>query len=487
LAEPLRTNEICCPIERMFDYDVGMAVNEMAPRAEMAVEVGVLPLERLETEICSLSSQIAAATCRLLLAVAEYDRRRGWADWECRSMVHWLAWRCGVAPVTAREQLRVAHALHRLPEVVAAFAGGELSYSQVRAVTRVATAATDGVLVEVARSMTAAQLERVVSAYRGLRAVTTETAEDRHRRRSFVSFVDDDGMRVTIVRQAPEEGARVDAAVEAEARDIAASRRGVQVGADGAGDVDDSWVARRADALSALVARGAAAGDDGASLADRSMAVVHVSIEALSAPPADTDHPVVEAAGGLCYVEGGPAIAAETARRVTCGGHQVVLVEDADGNVLGVGRRRRRASVALERAMRARDGGCMFPGCDATKGTQAHHVVHWTADGPTDLSNLLTLCSFHHHRLHEGGFTMRSGPDRRWLFVTPGGQVLPDRTALPATASLELPQACATVDWDACVPDWDGGQLDAYATDVLTQHLLTTEQAQDASRPTLVG
>jgi predicted alpha/beta hydrolase family esterase len=127
-------------------------------------------------------------------------------------MVQWLGWRCAMAPVTAREQLRVAHALGELPALTEAFAAGVLSYSQVRAITRVASPATDRALVDFARLMTAAQLERAVSAYRGLRAVSTETARDRYRRRSFVSFIDDEGMRVAIVRQAPEDGAALAAA-----------------------------------------------------------------------------------------------------------------------------------------------------------------------------------------------------------------------------------------------------------------------------------
>src|SRR5215218_6350614 len=93
------------------------------------------PLEALEQEIAELASHIHAATCRWLTLIAEFDRREGWAHWGCRSCAHWVSWRCGIAPVAAREHLRVARRLAHLPLIRAAFAEGRLSYSQVRALT----------------------------------------------------------------------------------------------------------------------------------------------------------------------------------------------------------------------------------------------------------------------------------------------------------------------------------------------------------------
>ena len=47
---------------------------------------------------------------------------------------------------------------------------------------------------------------------------------------------------------------------------------------------------------------------------------------------------------------------------------------------------------------------CGFPGCSATSWLHAHHIVHWSNGGPTNLNNLVSLCSFHHHLVHEGGW-----------------------------------------------------------------------------------
>src|SRR5215218_6571507 len=90
-------------------------------------------LERLEDEIVELAAHIHAATCRWLGLVAEFDRLRGWEAWGCRSCAHWIAWRCSISDVAARDQVRVARRLQELPRIREAYAAGELSYSKVRA------------------------------------------------------------------------------------------------------------------------------------------------------------------------------------------------------------------------------------------------------------------------------------------------------------------------------------------------------------------
>ena len=137
-----------------------MAVLESAQSSGLAG----IATERLEAEICELSGHIAAATARLVLMIAEYDRRQGWAEWGCRSAAHWLSWKCGVGVHAAREKLRVGHALEALPLLRTTFERGEVSYSQVRAVTRVAGPHNEAAFVDIAKASTANQLERLVAA-----------------------------------------------------------------------------------------------------------------------------------------------------------------------------------------------------------------------------------------------------------------------------------------------------------------------------------
>jgi len=164
-----------------------MDVREVAERA------ACLPLERLEAEISTQAGHLAAAECRWLLFVAEYDRREGWAQWGCWSCAMWLGWKCGIARRSAQEKVRVARALAELPLITEEFSRGRLSYSQVRALTRVAEPATEAGLLEIARNGTVAQLERLV---RGMRFCIrrddeTEEANVRHERR-YLSYHYDD-------------------------------------------------------------------------------------------------------------------------------------------------------------------------------------------------------------------------------------------------------------------------------------------------------
>jgi hypothetical protein len=117
---------------------------------------GGRPLAVLEKEICELAAHLAAATCRWLLLVAEFDARGGWAEWGVKSCAHWLSWRCGIGLHAAREQVRVANRLGELPLVCERFSTGELSYSKVRAITRVATRETEADMVMIGRHATGA-------------------------------------------------------------------------------------------------------------------------------------------------------------------------------------------------------------------------------------------------------------------------------------------------------------------------------------------
>jgi hypothetical protein len=133
---------------------------------EVAGSLDDWAIERLEAEITLVAAHLAAGECRWLQMVAEFDRREAWAAWGCASAAHWLNFRCGLDIGAARERVRLARRLGELPLVTAAFSVGELSYSKVRAVTRVATTANEELLVDLARCMTAPQVERVVRCYR---------------------------------------------------------------------------------------------------------------------------------------------------------------------------------------------------------------------------------------------------------------------------------------------------------------------------------
>jgi hypothetical protein len=124
---------------------------------------------------------------------------------------------------------------------------------------------------------------------------------------------------------------------------------------------------------------------------------------------------------GQCEIEHGPSIAVETARRLACDASLVGVVANEKGEPLDVGRKTRSIPPALRRALNARDRGCRFPGCTHDRYVDAHHIEHWAKGGETKLSNLVTLCRFHHRKVHEGLVRVEILHDGALRFTNPDG------------------------------------------------------------------
>ena len=124
------------------------------------------PADQLGAEITALCCYIYAAEFRLLTLIREFDEQEYWAEAGLCSCAHWLNFHCGIGMNAAREKVRVAHALAKLPKISAAFERGALSYSKVRAMTRVADPSNEDYLLMIAEHGTAHHVERLVSKYR---------------------------------------------------------------------------------------------------------------------------------------------------------------------------------------------------------------------------------------------------------------------------------------------------------------------------------
>lgn len=217
--------------------------------AELALpdQVATLATAELEGHICAWAAHLAATECAWLQLVAEFDRRDGAARWGLATTAHWLSWRCGLAPSAARERVRVARALQLLPLVRKNFALGALSYSKIRAITRVADADTEADLVELARNATASQLDRIVAAFdKVLGKEALAQAEHQHDRRSLHYTYDDDGSLVGTFRLRPDDAPGFVAAIE---EHLPAPATAVE---REAGIAESTASQRRADALVAL-------------------------------------------------------------------------------------------------------------------------------------------------------------------------------------------------------------------------------------------
>lgn len=415
----------------------------------VAADAAGLSTERLEAEITSLAGHIAAATCRWLLLVAEFDRREGWGAWECRSGAHWLMWHCGMNLRTAQDHLRVAHALERLPQVRAHFAAGILSYSKVRAITRVAEPESEDFFLNFALNGTTSHLERAVAGYRKTNQLDDQDANDRHMGRFFRWWLDDDGMVCFEGRLAPEDAAIVTAAIAAAT--AAPAKRSAERFLDESGEVvpqpgDDSKHARQADALVAIcTGAGTTTGSTNATV------IVHVDQDTLT-----------DDADGTCQLEGSAGLAPETARRLACDSTTYTIVTGPDGKATLVDKASKTIPPMLRREVDARDHGCCrIPGCGSTGHTHVHHIVHRAHGGPNELDNLVTLCGFHHRLLHEGGYRVELDDDRVTLH-RPGRPTLVDR---PPTAPTDKGITAANLDLGihveptTIVSRWDGTRL----------------------------
>jgi hypothetical protein len=448
-------------------------------------------LAELDEQLVALHAGINAATARFLVLLEEFDRLGGWEEPGLTSCAHWLNWRCGIGLNAAREKLRVARALPGLPEIRRHFESGELSFSKVRALTRIATPDNEQVLLTVARHGTAHHVETMASKWRaGERAEALREANARHAARSLTWHHDENGCLIIHAVLPPEEGAVVLEALQAamDAIEVDGNRetptgacvheppgdvtavtsnasgnehgvnRDVTAVTPGAGR--DLPLQRRADALFCIAESwlGGTAGPGSAG--DRYLVHVHVDADALN-----TD------GVGSPELHDGPGLAPDTVRRICCDGGLSVSVNDDQGRSLSVGRKTRSIPPAMRRALDHRDRGCRFPGCTRTRWMDGHHVRHWADGGETALDNLVSLCRRHHRLVHEGKFGVHAGASGDFVFTTPAGTRIPESAGPETGPALPLKRVTAAKPTDLRrFPAWKGEPMDYdYVAGLLAQ------------------
>ncbi len=449
-------------------------------------------LEALGERICTGAGHLAAAMASWLGQVEEFDRRSGWAVDGVRSCAHWLSWKCGIGLGAAREHVRVARSLAQFPLVRVQLASGRLSYSKVRALIRVVTAATEDFLVDLALSCTGAQLELLVA---GLgKAQTLDEVNARHETRNLSTSWAEDGSLLIRARLSPEDGAVVLAALDAARGALTppenegahastdASKNDSAESSFGAGAASAAHARRalgqaNADALVAMSETLLAAGPAPAPGGERYQASLHIDLDDLLAQHAEhisgrtADH---KHGQSPCRVQDGPQLHPETARRITCDSAATVIAHHQagkPGTSMDVGRRTRVIPTALRKALFARDRGCRFPGCTQRTFVDAHHVRHWSRGGPTALHNLVLLCRRHHRLTHEGGFGLLADGHGSFTFTRPDCSPItevPVPVGGDATAVQTLHDA--TITPMTTVPDWYGDTLQLDYTVELLRH-----------------
>ena len=393
-----------------------------------------------------------AAMHRFLTQLREFDRLRAWEWSGALTCAHWLSWRVGLDLGAARERVRVARKLAELPLIDRALAEGSISYSKVRAMTRVATATNEADLLTMARTMTGAQLERICRLTRQVTSLDGKDPRDvEDRERYAVSRRMDDGMVSIRIVLHPDEAARVMKALE-----LASDGGNL---ADGAVSLAESALAGREVATSdapaeprpALAGREIATSDAPAEprpVRPPVEVVVHISAETLTGE-----------------TELGDGVSAEVARRLLCDAGVVPMLEDRTGSTIDVGRKTRTIPAALQRALEWRDRGCRFPGCSNRRFVDAHHVVHWLHGGETSLANTFLVCRRHHRYLHEYGYdAAKEGGEL--VFRDPSGRIVPPQGERPPVVDpidsmrQYLTRSGIAISPDTNAPGWDGQRID---------------------------
>lgn len=442
--------------------------------------------EKLGQKITLLAGQLNAGNHRLLKLIAEFDMRKSWnADGTVRSCAHWLNWKCGIALGAAREKVRVAGALAQLPLIDAAFASGHVSYSKVRAMSRVATPENEDFLLMIAQHGTASHVEKVVGKYKSVQTTDEEGQErERENERKLVYFQDQNDMWVIHAKLPAEVGALVVKAIEAVAtpaqidkqkqlrepqKSVSAETFSEAIEEEEPTHFQDLLQHTRADALVSIAEHFLATTKQNPQFqslkgSERCQVMLHVDINTLRQHGKEASH-----AHRHCNMDDKHWISPKTAKRLSCDASLVTVLEDEQGRVLNIGRRTRTVPAAIGRALSLRDKTCRVPGCCESRYVDAHHIEHWADGGETSLDNLVTLCRAHHRQLHQGNFTItaeKTANGQQLLFTTPSGRTIETNffTQFPnisaETSADALRHAAPAVDTKTAIPYWHGEDCD---------------------------
>jgi hypothetical protein len=353
--------------------------------------------------------------CEWLAALADFDRAELWRGDGHACGASWLVAHCRMARSTAFEKLRVAHELTRRPLLADAFAAGDVSYSQVRAIATVTDGGVeyDAYMLDVARSHTADEVQQAAEHWDYLRNQDRPPPDlyDRRRMRRCRGF--GGGLGRLIIDDTDENLDRLenllDAFIDADHR--AATRRPVDESAaqteavlsepvpvdESAAQTDafpmPTRSQRRLDALNDMIEVAAACEFDFIDV-ERAAIGVTIAYESLISGI------------GAADLSRGRVITAESVRRLACDAGIHRMITRGRSEVLDAGRKTRAWSPQQRRTISARHRHqCAVHGCHR-RIVEIHHIEWWENGGATSIGNGVPLCLGHHHLVHEGGWTI---------------------------------------------------------------------------------
>ncbi|MGV0992418.1 MAG: HNH endonuclease signature motif containing protein [Mycobacterium sp.] len=349
----------------------------------MSTATVVPPTERLEVlfgELAGLAGQRNAIDGRIVEIVAEMDRDELCGATGARSVSALVAWKLGSSSANAHTIAAIAHRLEEFPRCVQGLRQGRLSLDQVGVIAAGAGAGSDEHYAQLASVATVTQLRTAIrleprpepdAAPPAPRAITKTCGEQ------------STSWRITLPH---DEAATFDAALQSHLDALITAWKSDH------GDTRPPMP----DTVAAFMRLVEAAWDAEATRrphGHHTTVVVHVDAE--------------QRTGALHL---GPLLTDADRQYLTCDATCEVWFE-RDGQVIGAGRSTRTVSRRLRRALEHRHRSCAVPGCGGTRGLHAHHIRHWEDGGPTDVSNLVLLCPYHHRAHHRGVITITGTGD----------------------------------------------------------------------------
>ncbi len=338
----------------------------------------------------------------MLREIAEFAGAEAWRGDGSLSMADWLVARLHVSGSRARRLVEAAERAERLPALSDALSEGRMPFDVFAPLAAVATPETDAELARNSAHWTPRQARELAADVKGV----TDPDSAAHFRRRFVRFDDE---RCLLWAQLTKDAyALVKSAVVGRARRH-----------DHPAATDPDFVrfeSRCADVLFELcVERGSGPGRGTVRSGGQNSCtmIVHTDLERL----------LYGDGYGHASIQGVGPISAEVARRLACNADMTLSLDAPDGRCLDQKPLQRDPTDAQRIEVRRRDNGCRFPGCGCRNVTDVHHVVWASKQGPTVLSNLLTLCVGHHSRVHELGWKLDGDAQGEVRFVSPQGRV----------------------------------------------------------------
>ncbi|MGV9801468.1 HNH endonuclease signature motif containing protein [Mycobacterium sp. NPDC003449] len=355
-------------------------------------------LEALFEEIGELTGQRNAIDGRLVEIIAEIDGDGLWGATGCRSIAALVAWKTGVTPHNAETIVAVAHRLQEFPRCAEGLRAGRVSLDQLGVIAERAAAGSDEHYAELVSVATVTQLRTAVKLEPQPEPTPRPTPQ-----RSITRTTRDDGYttyRITLPRL---EAAKFDAGLQSHRDALIAEHRRDHDNTDDTNGDHAPPFPDTVDAFMSLIETGWDSEAARRPHGQHTTVVVHIDVDK---PPA--------------ALHLGPLLTDEERDFLLCDATGEVWIE-RHGRPIGAGRTTRTISRRLRRALEHRDTCCIVPGCGATRGLHAHHLLPWQDGGPTELDNLVLLCPYHHRLHHRGGITI-TGPAHQLKITDQGGR-----------------------------------------------------------------